>query len=621
MGIEEIILDKPGKKMFLLGNEAVVRGFIEGGGRIAATYPGTPSSEIGNTLFKVAREAGIYFEFSTNEKVALEVAHAASVSGLRSIVFMKHVGLNVAADSFMSTAYTGVRGGFIVLSADDPSMYSSQNEQDNRTYARFSKIPLLEPRNPDEIRRMVKYAFEISEKHKIPVMIRTTTRISHMRGIVEFGPIDKKRDKGYFEKNPGQFVPVPQNARRLHKELIEKQKGIREESEKSPFNFVLKSENGKFGAITSSAASNYLIDVIRKYNLPIDILSIGFSHPLPENLIKEFIKNYEMVFVVEELEPLMENDIILIKEKYGIKTKIIGKDGDIFTPLYEYNPDRVRKFLFKHLNIEDDKKSPQVEDIPLPSRPPVLCPGCPHRATYFSVNKVLRKYHKKDTIFPSDIGCYTLGIQPPFNTADMILSMGASVGLANGFSKATDQPVVAFIGDSTFFHAGIPALINAQHNKNHFVLFVLDNQTTAMTGHQPHPGIPVDGLGRKAPKVSIEEIAKGIGIDFVKVVDPYNLKETQKVFDEALKHEGVSVIVARRECSLLRDARMRKEGKWITYEINQDKCTQCRICVDQFACPAIFVDEDGKVKIDEVLCDGCGVCADVCPFNAIEVRK
>jgi len=406
----------------------------------------------------------------------------------------------------------------------------------------------------------------------------------------------------------------------LHKELLEKQDGIKEDSEKSPFNIVIKN-NGKFGAITSSTASNYLIDVVKKYNLPIDILSIGFSHPLPEMMIKDFIKNYEVVFVVEELEPLMERDIILIKEKYGIKTKIIGKDGDIFTPLYEYNPDRVRKFLFKHLSIEDDKKVVQVEDIPLPSRPPVLCPGCPHRATYFSVNKVLRKYHKKDTIFPSDIGCYTLGIQPPFNTTDVILSMGSSIGLANGFSKSTDQPVVAFIGDSTFFHAGVPALINAQHNKNHFILFVLDNETTAMTGHQPHPGIPMDGLGRKAPKVSIEEIVKGIGIDFVKVVDPYDLKETQKVFDEALRHEGVSVIVARRECSLLRDARMRKEGKWITYEINQEKCTQCRICIDQFACPAIFVDEDGKIKIDEILCDGCGVCADVCPFKAIEVRK
>jgi len=618
MKIEEIVIDEPGKKLFLLGNEAIVRGFIEGSGKFAATYPGTPSSEIGNTLSKIGKLANINFEFSTNEKVAFEIAASASLSGFRSMTFMKHVGLNVAMDSFMTSAYIGTIGGFIIITADDPSMFSSQNEQDNRILGKFANIPILEPRNPDEARRMVKYGFEISEKYSIPVMLRTTTRISHLRGIVNFEKIEKIENKGYFNKNPNRFVPVPANAKILHKELINKIKLLKIESENTIFNHKIL--NGfKYGIITSGVSSNYVMDVVKKYSLPFDILSLGFTYPYPEDLIKNFITNYEAVFVIEELEPFLEDEVRIIKEKNNLNTKIYGKDGEILNNLYEYNPDRVKKALFDFLGRDSEKNLFSIQDLKPPLRPPVLCAGCPHRATYYSVFVTLRKNKIKDAIFPSDIGCYSLGLGPPFNMADLIYSMGSSVGTSNGFSKTTEQKVISFIGDSTFFHAGIPALINAKYNKNDFILIVLDNRTTAMTGHQPNPGMGINAYGDEAPIIEIEEIVKGIGIEFVKVVDPYNLSETQKVIDEALKEDGVKVIISRRECSLLRDAKLRKEGVWHMAKIDEEKCRMCKICVNQFSCPAIYT-EDDKIKIDENLCDGCGVCVQLCPFDAIEVK-
>jgi len=618
MKIEELVLDEPGKKLFLLGNEAIVRGFIEGGGKFAATYPGTPSSEIGNTLSKVGKIAHINFEFSTNEKVAFEVAASSALSGFRSITFMKHVGLNVAMDSFMTSAYIGTIGGFVIITADDPSMFSSQNEQDNRILGKFANIPILEPRSPDEARKMVKYGFEISEKYSIPIMLRTTTRISHLRGIVNFEKIEKMKETGYFNKNPNRYVPVPANARVLHKELSNKIKSIKNESLDSFFNFELN-RNSKYGIITSGVSSNYVFDIVNKYSLPFDILSLGFTYPYPEELIKNFISNYEVVFVVEELEPFLEDEVRIIKERNNLNTKIYGKDGEILSNLYEYNPDRVKKALFKFLNKDSDKKLFSIEDLKPPLRPPVLCAGCPHRATYYSVFVTLRKNKIKDAIFPSDIGCYSLGLGPPFNMADLIYSMGSSVGTSNGLAKSTEQKVISFIGDSTFFHAGIPALINAKYNKNDFILIILDNRTTAMTGHQPNPGMGIDAYGNEAPVIEIENIVKGIGIDFVKVVDPYNLEETQKVIDEALKQNGVRVIISRRECSLIRDARLRREGEWHMAKIDEEKCRMCKICVNQFSCPAIYI-EDDKIKIDENLCDGCGVCMKLCPFDAIEVK-
>ena len=618
-----ILIDEQGRKEFLLGNEAIVRGAVEAGVNFASTYPGTPSSEIGNVLFYIAKDAGIYFEFSTNEKVALEVSAAAAASGLRSMVFFKHVGLNVASDAFMTTAYLGTKGGLVVISADDPSMHSSQNEQDNRYYAQLANIPMIEPSSAQEMKDFIKYAFEISEKFKLPVLFRTTTRVNHLRGIVEYGEIKKKNREGYFEKNPNKYVPVPANSRRMHQELLEKMKKVAEYVNDSPINKIEK-YGEDFAIITSGASYNYVSDVVRDLGLKAKILKLGFTHPFPQKLVGDFIKDVKKVIIVEELEPYLERETRILAQMNGIDVEIHGKMDGYFPRAYEYNVDVVKQGLAKIIGLKLDKKTYEAKEIELPSRPPVLCPGCPHRATYYAAMMALKQLKIKDAIITTDIGCYTLGIQKPYEMADYLLCMGSSIGTAVGFSKATKQKVIGFVGDSTFFHAAIPGLIDAYHNNANVVYVVLDNRTTAMTGHQPHPGLPINGMGEKAPYVDIEKLVRGIGIDFVRKVDPYNIKETIKVFREALQHEGIAVIVSERECALLWDARRRKQGEWWVYQINQDKCTQCGLCSDWLACVAIYKkkDENGKerVYINDALCDGCGVCATICPFKAIEKK-
>ncbi len=626
MKYQHILVDEPGRKEFLLGNEAVVRGALEAGLDFASTYPGTPSSEIGNTLFYIAKKAGVYFEFSTNEKVAIEVSAAAAASGLRALVFFKHVGLNVAADAFMTTAYLGTKGGLVILTADDPSMHSSQNEQDNRYYAQISGMPMLEPASAQEMKDFMKEAFEISEVLHLPVLFRTTTRVNHVRGIVEYGEMKEKRGKGYFEKSHGKLVPVPENSRRMHKELLEKIENARKLSNTSPLNRV-EWNDGEIGIITSGVAYNYVYDVVHQLGIKANILKLGFTHPFPDALVKDFISKHKKIIIAEELEPYLEKETRLVAQMNHMDVETYGKLNGYFPRAYEYNPDVIKDALQKILGIEIKRNFFKTKEIELPARPPVLCPGCPHRATYYAAMMALRQLKIKDAIITTDIGCYTLGIQKPYEMADYLLCMGSSIGTAVGFSKATNQKVIGFVGDSTFFHAAIPGLIDAYHNQANLVYVVLDNRTTAMTGHQPHPGLPMDGMGNKAPYVDIEKLVRGIGIDFVRTVDPYDVKETINMFKEAIQHEGISVIIAKRECALLWDAARRKQGEWWVYEIKQDKCTQCGICSDWLACVAIYKDKDDlapngkpKVKINDALCDGCGVCATVCPFDAI-VKK
>ena len=620
---DNILADEPGHKEFLLGNEAIVRGALEAGVDFASTYPGTPSSEIGNVLFFISKRAGMYFEFSTNEKVAMEVSAAAAASGLRAMVFFKHVGLNVAADAFMSTAYIGTKGGLVVITADDPSMHSSQNEQDNRYYAQLANIPMLEPSSPQEMKDFIKEAFEISERLKLPVLFRTTTRVNHARGIVEYGEMREKRGKGHFDKDPNKYVPVPANARRMHRELMEKMEKAREEANNSPLNRI-ELHGGKIGIITSGVAYNYVADIVEQYGIEANILKLGFTHPFPDKLVLEFIKSVDRVIIVEELEPYLEENTRVLAQMHGVNVPIHGKLDGYFPRIYEYNPDIVKDALRKILSVNIPDERYRAKSVELPPRPPVLCPGCPHRATYYAAMMALKQLKIKDAIITTDIGCYTLGIQKPYEMADYLLCMGSSIGTAVGFSKATEQKVIGFVGDSTFFHAAIPGLIDAYHNNANMVYVILDNRTTAMTGHQPHPGLPMNGMGEKAPYVDIEKLVRGIGIEWVRTVDPYDVKETLKAFKEALQHEGISVIISKRECALLWDARRRKQGEWWVYEINQDKCTQCGLCSDWLACAAIFKrkDEDGKIRIyiNDALCDGCGVCATICPFNAIEKK-
>jgi indolepyruvate ferredoxin oxidoreductase alpha subunit len=613
--------DNINKTYFILSNEAIVRGALESGVDVVATYPGTPTSEIGDILSKIAKEAGVYFEYSTNESVALGVAAAASSSGLRAMAFMKHVGLNIASDFLMTTAYIGAKGGLVIITGDDPSMHSSQNEQDNRHYAELAHLPLIEPSSPQEAKDFLKQAFDISESLKLPVLFRTTTRVNHLRGQVTFGMLRKNKKKSEFIKDPESLVPLPENAYKMRKNLEEKNKEALKYSNNSALNSI-EDAHSEVGAIASGAGYNVLKDVMNDNGINIKVLKLGFTRPVPDALIMKFIKSVKKLIIVEELDPYLEKEIRTLAQLNGVDIEIFGKLNGYFPGMYEYNSDVVYAGIAKALNLKMPE-TPRFEgDIEIPARPPVLCPGCPHRATYYATKTALKQLRINNAIVSSDIGCYTLGIQKPYELADFLLAMGSSISAATGFAKATDQPVISFIGDSTFFHNGIPGLINAVHNKSNLLLVILDNRTTAMTGHQSNPGMPIDGMNQEAPEISIENIVKAIGVEFVKTVDPYDLKTMTKAIREGLEFPKTSVIIAKRECALLMDARNRKNSTWITYHINQDKCTQCMNCVSHFSCPAIFT-ENGKVYINATLCDGCGVCSEpqVCGFKAIEVSK
>jgi len=624
----EILEDKPGKKILLLGNEAITRGAIEAGIDIATTYPGTPSSEIADTFSLIARsftkqkkEPSFYFEYSTNEKVALEVAAAASITGLRALTCMKHVGLNVASDAFMTYLYVGCKGGHIIVSADDPSCHSSQNEQDNRYFALFGNAPMLEPSTPDEAREMARIGFDLSEELKLPVLLRTTTRLNHVRGPIELYKIKKPRGKGHFEKDP-MLVTVPEIARLQHPILLKKMEQAEKISEKSKFNKIINiGKPDGWGIVTSGVSYNYVKELANDMNLNVKILKLGMTHPLPKKMCEDFIKSCKNIIIVEELEPILENQFKVMANDLKSKIEFYGKSSGHFSRLYEYNLDIVADAFSKIFKLKNPIIKPKESKIKLPSRPPALCPGCPHRATYYAVKKAA----PKTTIYPTDIGCYTLGKAPPYEVADLLLCMGSNAGTACGFAIATDQKIISFMGDSTFFHAGIPPIIDAVHHKHDVVITVLDNRTTAMTGHQPHPGNDFDGMGRSAKKILVEDVVKGCGVEHIEIVDPNKIKETTEAFKRALEFKGPAVVVSKSPCIILENRDKKKRGEKIyVYEINQEKCKNCKICISKFSCPSFYYSEDEIILIDTQQCNGCGNCADICPFEAIspkEVKK
>ncbi len=603
-------------KALLLGNEAIVRGAIEAGIDIATTYPGTPSSEIADTFSKIARyykgkgqEPGFYFQYSTNEKVALEFAAAAAVSGLRALTCMKHVGLNVASDAFMTYMYVGCKGGHVIVTADDPSCHSSQNEQDNRYYAKFGNAPMLEPSDPQEAKDMVMNAFRISEELSLPVLFRMTTRTSHIRGPVSLGNINLKKKKGKFEKNP-LMVTVPEIARKLHPVLLEKMKKAEEISEKSRFNQI-EDFGGTDGIVSSGAPYKYAREVMDELGLKCKILKLGMTNPVPGKMCMDFMKSCNRVLILEELEPFLEEYLKAIAHEEGINVEIYGKGYGGLSRIYEYDMDVTETAIRKFFGLSE-KKAVKSANTPIPPRPPVMCPGCPHRATYYALKQVA----PEGTIYPTDIGCYTLGKAPPLEMADFLLCMGSNVGTACGFAYATDQKVVSFMGDSTFFHSGLPGIVNAVHHNHDCVITVLDNRTTAMTGHQPHPGTQYDGMGNEAIMLKVEDVVKGLGVKHVEVVNPNNLKKTKEAFQRALEYKGTSVVVSKAPCALILPKSMR-EG---SFEVDQDKCTKCGVCIEKFGCPAFYYDGD-KIKIDETLCNACGVCTQVCESHAIRRKK
>ncbi|HIJ16708.1 MAG TPA: indolepyruvate ferredoxin oxidoreductase subunit alpha [Thermoplasmata archaeon] len=611
--MSRILEAEPGSTMLLMGNEAIVRGALEARLSVATTYPGTPASEIGDTFAKVAEQAGIYFEYSTNEKVATEVAIGAAASGLRAMVSMKHVGVNVASDPLMTFAYTGTRGGFVLVTADDPSCHSSQNEQDNRFYALFGGFPLFEPASPQECYDMVKKAFEVSEELGQPVILRTTTRVAHVRGPVTVGEISVGPKKKEFVKEPARFVTVPAVARARHLVLLEQLSKAEQMADESEFNTVIRiGDGGRQGIVTSSAAANYTIDAAKGMGLHVDVLKLGFSNPVPSKKLLDFLRTHDIVVIVEELEPVLEMQVRSLAQREGLGTKVFGKMDGYMPRAYEFDQAIVTRGLARAFS-SDQKETTRCE-LPqdLPTRPPVLCAGCPHSATYYAVNKATNK----KALFASDIGCYTLGVAPPYSTADLLVCMGSSVGTAGGLAKVNDLPVIAFIGDSTFFHSGIPGLVNAVHQGHRFLVMILDNRTTAMTGHQPHPGSARDPCNPGAISVSIEGVVKGCGVKWLKVVDPYDTSATTEAVKEALTQDSVSVIIARRECALI--AKRDEKGAIVKkHYIDQEACKKCRTCVTKFQCPAIS-SIDKLQTIDEALCAGCGVCAQVCPYKAIK---
>jgi indolepyruvate ferredoxin oxidoreductase alpha subunit len=615
--MHKLLENTPGKEMLLLGNEAIARGALEAGVAFATCYPGTPSSEIPEQFFQISQETDLYFEYSTNEKVAVEVGAGAAVSGLKTMVTMKHVGLNVAADPLMTLSYTGVTGAMVIVNADDPSLFSSQNEQDNRYYARLSGLAMFEPTNTQEMKDWTVAAFELSEEVGLPVIVRTTTRLAHIRGGVKFGPMKPRVTKGHFKKNPFRFVTVPAVSRNLHRDLLQKYDRLSEKSESSPFNQI--AGNGKWGIVANGVSFDYVMDAVTDLGIKdkVSVLKLGFSWPLPKKLIAKFLRSVDKVLVVEELEPINENDFRAIAQENGITIPIVGKGVGGLSRLWEYDPRLVRGAVAACFGLEHKPQAVvDLSDLPsLPGRPPTLCAGCPHRATLYAVKEV----YGADAINPTDIGCYTLGLLPPLSMGDFVICMGSSVSTSCGFATATDQKVAAFIGDSTFFHSGITGLINAVHNNHKFTLVIMDNGTTAMTGHQIHPGVDTTPMGLNLPQVIVEDVVRGCGVKDVHVVKPFNIKKTIESLKASLEYDGISVVVSKEFCPLFAKG-IGKARKAKPFTINQQKCKNHRDCINKLACPAMYLEGD-TVQINKNLCIGCSVCAQICPENAIVPSK
>lgn len=677
-----------GKKL-LMGNEAIGWGAVEAGVRVVTGYPGTPSSEVLATVAQLAGRSGIYVEWSVNEKVALEVAAGASYAGARAMVTMKQVGLNVAADPLMTLAYIGVRGGLVLVVADDPGPHSSQNEQDTRKFAAMAGVPVLDPATPREAREMVPEAFRLSEELQLPVILRPTTRVCHVCQDVEVNEdILPSHNRFYFEKGPG-WVIFPSLAAKRHVWINGQQEKARRLLARLPFNRLYDSLSGRAmvpgfldgpavkgnlsafvhrgsdpekgtrpfapgqpaaAIIACGVSFNYINEALELMGLDLPVLKIGTPYPLPGEPVLSLLRRADRVLVVEEQEPVVEEQVMLLAFKHRLPVGISGKHDGLVPREGEFNVDRVRASLKAFLqeagkrqalsavmpaqaaaaldvatfpdaagtvspgdakvagSVETGSGEPAGAPPQLPLRPPVLCAGCPHRAAFYAVKQAAAG---TDAVFTGDIGCYTLGNAPPLHMVDTCLCMGASVNIAAGLSRVEpERPHIAFLGDSTFFHSGISGLINAVYNKARMVLVVLDNRTTAMTGHQPHPGLGRTALGAQGEPLDIAALAGACGVDLVRVVDPYALDQAEQAVREALAHSGPAVVVMRRECVSL--VKRRRAAR-----VNTDKCLDCGQCIAEIGCPAIFPGAESPHITGQ--CNGCGLCARICPAEAIEV--
>lgn len=569
----------------MLGNEAIARGAYEAGVKVSAAYPGTPSTEISENIVKYPE---IYAEWSPNEKVAMEVAIGASISGTRAMASMKHVGVNVASDPLYTVSYIGVNGGLVLVAADDPGLYSSQNEQDTRCVARAAQVPVLEPSDSQEAKDFMKYAFDLSEKYDTPVILRTTTRLSHSQGPVTLEERCEPMDIPY-ERNVGKFVMMPGNAKLRHIHVEQRLKEMAEDGCEMPINKV-EIQDTKIGFITSGIAYQYVKEACPNAS----VLKLGMVHPLPRKMIEDFAKKVDTLYIFEELEPVFEEQI----KSWGIQC--IGKE--IFTVQGEYSANMLRKAVLKE---ETEGKAPTA----VPARPPILCPGCPHRSVYSVLNKL--KIHAA-----GDIGCYTLGAVAPLSVVDTTVCMGASISTLHGMEKAKGKEYiknwVAVIGDSTFMHTGINSLMNMVYNQGTGTVMILDNSTTGMTGHQDHAATGKTLMGDVVPAISIYHMCKAMGIKNVVEVNAFDVAELERVLKEETQREEVSVIITKSPCVLLKGNKFTSKCKPLP-----EKCKKCGMCLKP-GCPALTKKEDGTISIDETMCNGCGLCMGLCKFGAIE---
>lgn len=570
-------------KKLLLGNEAIARGAWEAGCRVAAAYPGTPSTEITEA---VAKYKEIYAEWSPNEKVAAEVAVGASVGGARAMAGMKHVGLNVAADPVFTASYIGVNGGLVICVADDPGMHSSQNEQDSRFYARMALMPMLEPADSQECKDFAKLAFELSERYDTPVFIRLTTRVAHSRSLVELGEREDVPLRDY-KKDAAKRVMMPANARVRHVAVEARMKRLAADCNAFPIN-AIKKGNGKTAVVTSGISSQYVMEALPDA----DVYKIGMVYPLPIEAIRKFAAGFGTLYVVEDLEPFIE-DALKAAGIPCVGKELTGLQGE---PTVRLIAEKI-----------GGMKPESAREANPPVRPPVMCPGCPHRGVYYVFNKL-------GLTVMGDIGCYTLGALEPLNSTDTCLCMGASIGMAHGMEKARGekQPkLVAAIGDSTFIHSGIAPLIGAVYNRSNITVCILDNSTTGMTGHQHHPATGSTLQGADAAILDIEGLCRAVGVTDVRVVDSFDLKAVEAGLKESLALDGPSVVIFRRACALLPG---HKNGPPVV--INPDRCRKCKACM-RLGCPAIEA-AGGTMRVNPALCAGCGLCASVCAFGAME---
>ena len=576
------------KRVIMLGNEAIARGAYEAGVKVSAAYPGTPSTEISENIIKYKDD--IYSEWSPNEKVAAEVAIGASISGVRAMACMKHVGLNVASDPLYTVSYMGVNGGLVLVVADDPGLYSSQNEQDTRMVARAAQVPVLEPADSMEAKEYMKAAFQISEVFDRPVILRTTTRLAHSQGLVELYDREEVEDVPY-EKNIAKNVMMPGNAKLRHVEIEKHNLELAEAANTLPINTVEMNDT-KIGVITSGIPYQYVKEALPNAS----VLKLGMVNPLPKKLITEFASKVDTLYIVEELDPVIEEQV----KSWGIKA--IGKE--IFTVQGEYSANMIRKAILKE---ELEVKAPAAA----PGRPPILCPGCPHRSVYYVLNKL--KMH-----VAGDIGCYTLGAVAPLSVVDSVICMGASISSLHGMEKAKGKDYiknwVAAIGDSTFLHTGVNSLMNMVYNKSTGTVMILDNSTTGMTGHQDHAATGKTLMREPTNAIDIPNLCRAIGVKNVVEVNAFDIKTLEKVIKEEVAKDEVSVIITKTPCVLL------DKSKKPVYIAHSDKCKKCGMCMKP-GCPAMTKKADGTIYIDDTMCTGCGLCETLCKFDAIELLK